>query len=662
MNTEILSCDEVPMKFSEWLLNMGCPPNTVPSVEKVAEMCRGQYYVVWRSLMEHVQPKNSIKEKRLQVFCNDVERWRKKSPFNEYDTSVVMPEELLLWHKQAELKEKVQSAEVKNAEARENLKLHTDKTTMKMTERNLCVCRIQNLQRRVWLLQQVAQELKAKKTNLQETKIIANSLCSFDEEEIVSEKLEKCISLMSQGAVHPPASSCSLLSTANPVACSSIMSAQGDHTDAVVEEQVSSLVKCRGDALWRQLCERRATLASALATATPHVHSSRIPGTNPQSVLAHTAALHCTLGIETMKNRIHVEQTQKRFVDAITDLNNCLLSAEEHELAVVRCERVYMAARAAALTSLLGRLVSRHEEFGDAVPAPGPAAAPADRLIPAVDRAIESKREELRRVLTALSITEKKIFNIKDCLHNVFSGFHKDVQAGENDRYKNLLDFPQDSIATIRQFYEAKRERSRNKLELSLNLDVSDNCSFTLSTDNNPTFTDELRIYMKKFSLEKNRKLVLESGEKIWIFESLEAAISRLRTKWQDNEIACPLLCPSVTLACNIRRLIDAVQTRGVLELTLRGIKDEQKFGSDIDISSRIEEEEQIMDKIKKRLNENILSLQKINKTLELGQENLKFWSDNCMKEYISSNRKCKDRIYKDYECFYIEKLGLNIV
>ncbi|XP_031768011.2 uncharacterized protein LOC113511227 isoform X2 [Galleria mellonella] len=661
MSSEKLSSDEVPLHFTKWLLTMGCPPDTVPSVEKVAEMCRGQYYMVWRSLMEHVQPKNGIKQKRLQVFCDDVQKWRKKSPFNEQDTNAVMPEELMLWHQQTELRDKVKAAEIKNADTHEKLKQITDKITIKMAQRNLSVRRVQDLQRRVWLLQQVAEELKAKKNNLQETKTIADSLCSFDEEVNVSEKLEKCMTLMcQQGQGNPPVSSCSLLSAANPVACSSVVSTQGDNTDT--EEHVSSLVKCRGDSLWRLLCERRAAVAAALASATPHVLPRAPPvGTNPQSVLANTAALHCTLGIETMKNRVHIEQTQKRFVAALADLNNYLSSAEEHELAVVRCERAYVSARAACLAGLLRRLAERQEEFAGASPTPA-SSAPTDRLLPAVDRAIESKREELKRLLVALATTEKKIFNIKDCLFNIFGGFRKDVQIDENERYKNFLDFPQESTATLRQFYEARREQRRNKLDLSLNLDVSENCSFTLAADNNPTYTDELRIYMKKFNLEKNRKLVFESGEKIWIFETLQSAVSRLHTKWQGCEIACPLVCPSVTLACNLRQLVDAVHTRGILEVTLRGMEGERKLDSAIDISSRTKEEEQTIDKIKKRLNENLLSLQKTIKTLEIGQENLKFWSENRIKEYLSSNRKCNGRIYKDYECFYIEKLGLNIV
>lgn len=35
-----LSSDEVPEKFAEWLLSMGCPPEKVPSVDKVVEYVR----------------------------------------------------------------------------------------------------------------------------------------------------------------------------------------------------------------------------------------------------------------------------------------------------------------------------------------------------------------------------------------------------------------------------------------------------------------------------------------------------------------------------------------------------------------------------------------------------------------------------------------------
>lgn len=46
-------------------------------------MCRGQYYMVWRSLMEHVEDQNIIRQKRLQVFSDDVKICQEKNTFNE---------------------------------------------------------------------------------------------------------------------------------------------------------------------------------------------------------------------------------------------------------------------------------------------------------------------------------------------------------------------------------------------------------------------------------------------------------------------------------------------------------------------------------------------------------------------------------------------------
>lgn len=51
-----------------------------------------------------------------------------------------------------------------------------------MSHRNLSQKRVEDLQRRSWLLQQVVEELRTKKDNLEETKAIANSLCTVDED------------------------------------------------------------------------------------------------------------------------------------------------------------------------------------------------------------------------------------------------------------------------------------------------------------------------------------------------------------------------------------------------------------------------------------------------------------------------------------------------
>lgn len=52
--------------------------------------------------------------------------------------------------------------------------------TLIESQRNSSRRRVEDLQRRVWLLRQVSNELTTKKVNLMETKAIAESLCNVD--------------------------------------------------------------------------------------------------------------------------------------------------------------------------------------------------------------------------------------------------------------------------------------------------------------------------------------------------------------------------------------------------------------------------------------------------------------------------------------------------
>ncbi|KAG6449294.1 hypothetical protein O3G_MSEX005970, partial [Manduca sexta] len=70
-------------------------------------------------------------------------------------------------------------------------------------------------------------------------------------------------------------------------------------------------------------------------------------------------------------------------------------------------------------------------------------------------------------------------------------------------------------------------------------------------------------------------------------------------------------------------------------------------------------EESEVTDKIKKRLNENIVNLHKVNRTLDLGAENLKFWAANDMKNYINSNRTLDGKTFKEFEKYYLDCLRL---
>lgn len=63
------------------------------------------------------------------------------------------------------------------------------------------------------------------------------------------------------------------------------------------------------------------------------------------------------------------------------------------------------------------------------------------------------------------------------------------------------------------------------------------------------------------------------------------------------------------------------------------------------------------MDKIKKRLNDNILNLQKTGKALDIGMDNLTLWSEDTVKQYISVNRTVDGRTLKEYERDFLESL-----
>ncbi|CAG5055234.1 unnamed protein product [Parnassius apollo] len=381
--------------------------------------------------------------------------------------------------------------------------------------------------------------------------------------------------------------------------------------------------------------------------------------TTPQFLLAHTASLHCTLALEAIKNRVHIKHTRSRLASSVTDLNE-YLSGEACELLVLHCEKARSEARVNTLRGLLQELTSRGGIFktnGEDITDK----QTTIRHIATTDKAIETKRDELKRLLASLSMTERKINNVKECLVTVFNNFQKDSSITDTYRGKGIqVDFPKESISTLRQFYEERRERRRNKPDLSMEFDVSD-YSFSDAVDSNPRFIDELKIYLKKFNLEKNKKLVLDSGEKIWIFETIQSLISRLHSLWLSVDVSCSLICPAVGVR-SLCHLVNDVKTKELLEGVVRELNNaEVKNNVEIDINGMIEQEAELIDKIKKRIAGDLTTLQQSEKTLELGQENLKFWADNELKKYISNNRTVDGKTYKDYEAFYLECLRLNV-
>ncbi|XP_013149371.1 PREDICTED: protein MLP1-like isoform X2 [Papilio polytes] len=653
MSEEKLCSDEVPQKFTEWMLAMGCPTELLSS-EKIALICRGQYYMVWRSLMEHVFPKNTIKDKRLQVFFNDINMCKKNNAFNQQNSKVVVPEQLSVWRQHKALQNNVCDAENRLKQSEEMLQQLMDKIETRMSQRNISFQKIQDLQRRVSLLQRVIEELKSKKDNFEETATIANSLCHVKDDGDIQTKVDRCVAVMQRrGSQVSTAASLSLASIANPAACSSAMSTQSEFND---NDEVSSLLYC-GAAAWAQLRERRAALANAIAAAKLENRSNdRDIRITPQSVITHSASLHCTLALELMKNRLHIDHIQARLTNAVTQLNDCL-SGENCELLVLKCEKEQSEAKVNALKVLLQELNTKTGIFhtNDVII---DTQKPIQQIA-VIDKSIESKREELMWLIGSLSMMEKKIYNAKECLLTVFNNLRKDLPANENYINKGIqLDFPKEQLSTLRQYYEERREKRRSKQELSLDMDLSENSFSDVSSD--PRFVDELKIYLNKFKLELNRKLVLESGEKIWIFETIQALISRLQSQWLSEDMSCSLLPPSSGLN-SLRQLLQDVDTKCTLEAIVRQSNGVRVKDFSLDIKSIIEEEAQRVDRMKKQMARNQLALTQSIKALDTGMDNLKFWSDNDLKKYISSNRTVDGKTYKEYESAYLESLSLSI-
>ncbi|XP_063369568.1 uncharacterized protein LOC134657918 [Cydia amplana] len=640
MSETKLSSDEVPAKFADWLLAMGCPPEKVPTVDKISQMCRGTYYLVWRSLMEQVESRDIIKQKRLQVFADDVRRCKKKNLFTEHDTNVLIPPELTLWRQQTEVRQKVLEAESRITEAKRDLSEIMDKVSSKMSQRNLARQRLRDLQRRGWLLQLLADDLRTKKQSLIETRTIAEDMCAVQDHTDVQSKLDRCLSSQRR---QPAVAAASVASSTMISNSSTNVANNGD----LEEEHISQLVACRGDALWAELYARRAALVNSLSNrGEPTVDNNR---PSFQAVLSETAALQCTLTLEAFKCREMTRLAQQRLAQAVEALNSDL-TGEACELLVLRCERARTESRVVALRDAVRHVAEAEGLFATSRAEP----QPAHNQIYKIDKAIESKRDEIKSVTSSLASMERKIQNVRECLTTIFNGFRNDAPDANISHARGLqLDLPSDSVGSLRQFYE--KRRSRAKMELSMEFDVSDNSFNDQSDLGNARFIDELRIYLKKFNLEKNRKLVLESGEKIWIFETLRSTASRLQARWLTADIASGLTCPSQSLPHNVLGLVKAVGHKA----RLRSVgQSEIDLNVNVDINKHIDEEGQIIDKIKKRLDENLRSLQKTSKTLDQGKENLSLWSNNQFKNHISHQRTVDGKPYKAYEAYYLEALS----
>ncbi|KAG7300880.1 hypothetical protein JYU34_015222 [Plutella xylostella] len=251
--------------------------------------------------------------------------------------------------------------------------------------------------------------------------------------------------------------------------------------------------------------------------------------------------------------------------------------------------------------------------------------------------------------------SERKTQCVRESLLAMFRAFQRD--RDDCDKYKGIqLDISEEDLASTLQFYQQRARRH----QLSMDLDGSaGSLGEHQDTPTEPTFVDELKFYLKKFNLEKNRKLVLDSGEKIWTFETLASSTARLHSSCLSEELSCLLLCPSLGLIGGLRQLCDAVRLRDELAAAARGLEDRgPRVLFDLNIAQYVEEEEQRTDQMKKNIGTNMLSLEKTTKLLSRGEENLRLWSENPLRKHVSSKRTVDGKTYEEYETLYLNYLN----
>ncbi|VVC93446.1 unnamed protein product [Leptidea sinapis] len=626
MGPKQLTSDEVPGKFVEWLLSMGCPAEKVPTLEAISEMCKGQYYMVWRSLMERVQSKHIIREKKLQVFCDDIRLCKQRSPFSEKNSAVIEPLQLTVWNQQTELKKNVANAEKRLNEAHKDLNVLIDKVSVRLAQKNMFSQRIQDLKRRVWVLRHLKLEIKIKKAHVDEAKDVANKLTESYHADDVQSKIDKCVALMSK---------------TQPIYIDGKTSPVFDMQPEAVNA-LSDLVKCHGYLVWPKLMEMRSKLVASMA-ATNSAFRPRPIRRPYKAIVTDTAALHSNLALEIVKDRTHIKQTRKKIQAAIRS-HNASLSGEACELFVLQCERARAEAKVRTLRSLLEELRAATGPFqcnGEESPASN---AHMLMRVSSADREIACLKDDVENTVKSLAQIECNLYNMKDCLELAFKGSpHDDVIS--IGRYKDVpVNVIRSIISSHRKFYA---DGARNKNSISLELNTSDEL---LRSENAIRLTDELKFYLKNFSIEKNRKILFGRGKKIWIYENVSALERRLQERWMESKVT-PMLCPSRTLGHNLKEIMHCFSEKQRLtELGEAITWDTKKIN--INLQKKIETQDRNEDLIKKAVANNMAILEDTKQNIAVCEEHIKFWSDNEIRKYVPSNRIVGGLTFCMYEDF----------
>ncbi|GBP49764.1 39S ribosomal protein L39, mitochondrial [Eumeta japonica] len=362
-----------------------------------------------------------LKKKEIMICEKTHDRFHKEK------SDMYIPEQLFLWRKNNKKKQEVNLMENRITQMKQEFDHIMGKVSTKVCQHNTARRRCQDVQRRVWLLQNLSSELSKRLESLLTTRDIAQTLGPTIHHREVD--IEKCLSLLSKNT--------HLNKSPDFI---SVTSGVNNSVESEIEDQLRLLVNNDGGQLWSELTRRRAALVDKLSMANANVAQRDAicdHGTSSKAVLTENYALYTLLSLDTLKNRIQIKNLHENLAGTISNFDN-IMSSESRELLVLRCERVRADARVAALRVQYELLANAQGPFKMCYNGETSSPETVRRHIVKIHRDMEVKRDELNKLLCALSKIDIKIQNVKENLQIIFRGFQKDQPVLEYNLSQNI--------------------------------------------------------------------------------------------------------------------------------------------------------------------------------------------------------------------------------
>lgn len=537
--------------LGEWFLNMGYPKDKFPSDDQLKKVCRGSIFrYFWKDVVKNVKPKSEVGFIKENIFVKSVRQYERIENSSKAKLGQVLPPTpLLLWKQINESEMTLRKLKRQNDSNEMEVSEQLVKLKTKCANVNRMKQTILNVQREIHLVKETIQQLKDDVSQSKSLSNITTNIPCFKKHMILkmqqSFEIDVLADFLHSGSFNKQESLldsqnhsidnskvdlfASLNNTKRIDQYESLFSANLDEIDAVDVEKLLEGFDVAN--LYENLMNRRNVIIAKVLDDKNIGEEIALVESDARSrnvlpwkeSLAQLNLMHCNLMIAGLQNKKTSKQAALLFQGTLkSKILPAKVSPQTLEILKIKCKYAELSANVNAFKEFIDNITSASGIFAGNLTEKNNINTDYDQSIMSLKddilaiHAVHNTKQTL--VHGNISKLSESINLMKKIRKSVFDTLgHSDFGFTDRNESLNMSIFlPNSTMKSVvnkgmKNLIDVKHAFCETNVNRQTKQDIHDVCNLLVK---------ELKS-LKKFGLHRNRRIVLENGEKLWIDDTI---------------------------------------------------------------------------------------------------------------------------------------------